>query len=452
MRLFYKQLMPFAEEDLPIATILKTLIGYYPELNELEQREQLSRIMVGIYQSWFARLYVMLQSEQGKQTLDQNEILSKLKLPDAIKAKHANKLDAYLTIGIDMVVLPPILQTVNELLGLLKKRHPNYKTLLKPKGTQVSPLVSLFSNLKSTNLTKAVELQRKLDPEVQKKSSDCTQEDLKHIKVKDKSFQMRHQFFNPEDLKREFATITDSMQHIGIVSVTTVGACLCANRIVANAALLNKSGKHPEFTLHTLSFDRYKTAINNQDWLGFADIILSSISTLKKAGADFIIIPANTPHFGIDKIKKESPLPVLSMLDIVVKKCVDLKLKRVGILGTKFTMEGGLYDLLLESKGISPVIPDKITRGMIHALIMDEIIPSQIKQCSVDAVIERLKPLDCEAMVLGCTELPEVLNEDNLNIRVLDTTHLMAEAALQYAMASKIDSACKKDDFESLSI
>jgi len=185
MRLFYQQLMPFAEIDLPIATILKTLIKYYPELSELEQREQLNSIMVGLYQSWFARLYVMLQSEQGKQTLDQNKILSKLRLPDEIKTQHASRLDAYMTLGTDMVVLPPILQTVNELLGLLKTRHPNYKTLLKPQGTQVSPLISLFSNLETPNLSGAIVLQRKLDLEVQKKSSDFAQEDLKYIRFKE---------------------------------------------------------------------------------------------------------------------------------------------------------------------------------------------------------------------------------------------------------------------------
>ncbi len=224
--------------------------------------------------------------------------------------------------------------------------------------------------------------------------------------------------------------------HIGIVGVTTVGACSCAKRIVAKAASIDKEGRHPEFTIHTLPFNKYKEAADKEDWDSFSKSILRSIRALEQAGSEFVIIPSNTPHVRIHEIQEKSPLPVLSMLDIVVDQCKKQRLKRVAVLGTQYIMESRLYDEVLEKAGISTIVPNKGLRERIHALIMDEIIPDKINQTSVNRVIKQLKLLkeDCDAMILACTELPEVLNKDNLNCSVIDTTDAMAKAALQLAV------------------
>src|SRR5689334_17676944 len=106
------------------------------------------------------------------------------------------------------------------------------------------------------------------------------------------------------------------MKHIGIVDITTVGACICANEIVSLAAKNDPSGKHPEFTLHSFSFDEYKKHVVSQDWNALALKILKSIEKLKLTGAEFIIIPSNTPHYAIKFIQEKSPLPVLNLIEI----------------------------------------------------------------------------------------------------------------------------------------
>lgn len=223
------------------------------------------------------------------------------------------------------------------------------------------------------------------------------------------------------------------MKHIGIVDITTIGACLCANTIVAKAAEQDPSGAHPEFTIHAFSFKRYIDAINQQNWDAVADIILQSIEKLKTAGAEFIVIPSNTPHFAISRIQKYSSIPVLNMLEIVADECVRREFKRVAVLGTKFTMQGNLYLNILEQRGIQQVIPPNEPCERIHNFIINEIIPSKINPKTIERVAIDMLSLPCDAIILACTELPSVYNEKNIGISVIDTTRLLACKALEYA-------------------
>lgn len=224
------------------------------------------------------------------------------------------------------------------------------------------------------------------------------------------------------------------MKHIGIVAVTMVGAATCANTIVAEAAKIDPSGKHPEISLNAFSFDRYKKLVLQQNWNELADIILESISKLEKIGADFIIIPSNTPHYGYARIHELSPLPVLNLIDITVKECIKNKYQRVAVLGTSQTMNGGLYANLLNEHNIIPVIPKEATQNLVQHLIMDEIIPSRINPASVENLKNEIQQLDCDAVILGCTELPEVYNTEILAKPAIDTTRLLAKTALDFAI------------------
>lgn len=220
------------------------------------------------------------------------------------------------------------------------------------------------------------------------------------------------------------------MKHIGIVDITTVGACICANEIVALAARSDSSGRHPEFTMHSFSFDEYKELVISQNWTALAIKILKSIEKLKLAGAEFIIIPSNTPHYGIKLIQEKSSLPVLNLIELTANECHRNGYKRVGVLGTKFTMQAGLYDTYLKERGITPVIPDENTCEKINRLIMEEIIPSKINPKNVEEVKVLIQQLDCDAVILGCTELPEVFNSQKLGRPAIDTTRLLARVAL----------------------
>lgn len=230
------------------------------------------------------------------------------------------------------------------------------------------------------------------------------------------------------------------MKHIGIVNITTVGACICANEIVAEADRIGLSGNHPEFSIHAFPFSVYKECVIKKDWEGIARIILSSIEKLRMMGAEFIIIPSNTPHYAIDKIKQESPLPVLNLIDLVAEECLKKGYAKVAILGTKATMVGGLYNHYLSSKGIKTVIPTETGCDLINELIMDHIIPLKDDRNAFATKIADviIKPIDCYAIILGCTELPDVYDAKNLGKPVIDTTRLLSQKALEFALRQEL--------------
>ncbi|CAF0713633.1 unnamed protein product [Adineta steineri] len=223
------------------------------------------------------------------------------------------------------------------------------------------------------------------------------------------------------------------MKHIGIVDITTVGACLCANEIIAQAAKLTSSKKHPEFTMHAFSYDEYYEYIHRKDWISLSNKICESIKLLEKVGADFVIIPSNTPHYSIEMIEKNSPLKVINLIEIVADECHRKGYSKVLVLGTKLTMQGGLYNKILKSRNITSITPTDDICDKIENLIRNEIIPSQINSTTVENIQNDIKKYDCDAIILGCTELPVVYNENNLEKPVVDTTRLLAHYALQFA-------------------
>lgn len=222
------------------------------------------------------------------------------------------------------------------------------------------------------------------------------------------------------------------MKHIGIVNITTAGTCLCVNELVNETIRRGLGDDHPEFTLHGFPFIKYlNTAFNDKNWQATAEIVTESINKLKKCGTDFIIIPCNTIHYCISTIQLRSPLPVLDLVDLTVKECLRRGFKKVGVLGTKLTIKDRLFNAKLEHCGITPIIPAQEICDQTQCLI-EEIIEGKVN--SIEHLIVDIKSLNCDALILGCTELPTVLNEKNLGIPVIDTTRLLAHKALDYAM------------------
>lgn len=224
------------------------------------------------------------------------------------------------------------------------------------------------------------------------------------------------------------------MKHIGIVNVTTVGACICANEIVLEANRRGLGDNHPEFTLHAFPFAMYKKLVLEKNWEEIAKLISASILKLKNAGAEFVILPVNTIHYAINEIIESSPLPVLNLIEITTKECVRRNFKKVAVLGTKQTMENGLYDARLKQNGITPIIPPEKIRDKIQYLIFNEILQGRTNSETVDNLRKDIKQLNCDAVILGCTELPEVYNEENVGVCVIDTTRLLAHKALDYSL------------------
>ena len=227
------------------------------------------------------------------------------------------------------------------------------------------------------------------------------------------------------------------MKHIGIVGVTAEGASLCYKTICEEATKLLGQYIHPEISLHNHSFSRIFEAQNKGDWKTVAALLLDSITKLHASGAEFAIIPANSVHYCFEEIREKSPIPLLSIVEITVKECKKQNYKKVGVLGTVLTMKNGLYKEPLESQGIEYIVPNQNEQSIINKIIFDEIITNKIANEGVAAminVIQALKSQSCDALILGCTEIPIIINKKNSPLPLIDTTRLLAKKALEYAL------------------
>jgi aspartate racemase len=227
------------------------------------------------------------------------------------------------------------------------------------------------------------------------------------------------------------------MQHIGIVGVSAEGAALCYRTICVEGGQFLESDAHPEVSMHTFSFAEYRRLSEREDWPGIADLMLVSAQKLASIGAGFLICPANTPHLGFPWLEPRSPLPWLHIARVVAEEAVARGFRRIGILGTRYVMEGDLYPEALQARGLECVRPDAAEREKINRFIYDELVRGV---CSPEAtafhsqVIVRLRDEGCDAVVLGCTEIPLIISEANSALPTLDSTRLLARAALRRAI------------------
>lgn len=217
---------------------------------------------------------------------------------------------------------------------------------------------------------------------------------------------------------------------IGIVDVTTVGSTLCQRRINELGGPL---GDHPEFVVHSIPFIEYRSAIISKDWKKVAELISLSIEKLSRLNVDFVIVPSITPHYAYDNFSRNSPLPVLNLIEVTAQACQEAKVRRVAILGTKSTMMGGLYKQKIESKDMMLVIPSEESCDAIDKFILEEIVPGKVNECTRLSVLKLIQAIDCDGFILGCTELPEVYSARDLCRVAIDTTQLIAEVAFKIA-------------------
>ena len=188
--------------------------------------------------------------------------------------------------------------------------------------------------------------------------------------------------------------------------------------------------------MHTPSLAEYMRCIERDDWHGVGDLMLTSSHKLASIGAEFLICPDNTIHQAMWYVEAKSPLPWLHIADIVATRAEEAKFKRVGILGTRWLVESDLYPEKLGARGIEAVRPHGEEREVLNGIIMDELVYGVFKPESVSSIqrlIRRLGKDGCDAVVLGCTELPLIVNDANSPLPTLDSTRLLARAALAFA-------------------
>jgi len=225
-------------------------------------------------------------------------------------------------------------------------------------------------------------------------------------------------------------------QHIGIVACSAEGAALCYRTICLEGAPLLGPHEHPEVSMHTHPLAAYMRCIDRDDWAGVAELMLSSAHNLAKAGADFLICPDNTIHQAMDQVIPASPLPWLHIAEVVAMEASRRKFRRLGLTGTRWLVESEVYPQKLTTRGLEYVRPTSAERTEINRIIMEELVCGIFRPEAVEYfqnVIARMKHEACDAVVLGCTEIPLIMNDENSSLPTLDSTRLLARAALRRA-------------------
>ncbi|KZD09102.1 aspartate/glutamate racemase family protein [Oceanibaculum pacificum] len=226
--------------------------------------------------------------------------------------------------------------------------------------------------------------------------------------------------------------------HIGIVGCSAEGAALCYRTLCAEGSALLGPHAHPEISMHTPSLDRYVACLERGDRAGVASLMLDSAEKLARTGADFLICPDNTIHQAFDLVAPRSPLPWLHIAETVATHAASQGYRRLGLTGTRWLVDSEVYPQRLAAHGLDWLRPSEAERDEIARIIMEELVYGRFEPSAIayfQRVMERMRRAGCDAVVLGCTEIPLIMNEGNSPLPVLDSTRLLARAALARAVA-----------------
>jgi len=226
-------------------------------------------------------------------------------------------------------------------------------------------------------------------------------------------------------------------QHIGIVGCSAEGASLCYQTICVEGAKFLGPHAHPEVSMHTPSLSDYMEHIYRDDWRGVGEVMLASAHKLAKIGANFLVCPDNTIHQTLPFIEGRSPLPWLHIAECVAEEAVQRGFRRIGITGTRWLTDSEVYPEKLSARGLQYVRPTFEERDEIARIIMEELVYGVFKPEAIGTfqrVMQRMKDEEgCDAVVLGCTEIPLIMSDANSPLPTLDSTRLLARAALRRA-------------------
>jgi len=189
--------------------------------------------------------------------------------------------------------------------------------------------------------------------------------------------------------------------------------------------------------MHTHPLAAYMECIYRDDWAGVGELMLSSAEKLAAIGAEVLICPDNTIHQALPYIAGRSPRPWLHIAEVVAEEAVARGFRKLGLTGTRYLVESEVYPEKLAARGLKLVRPAPEERLEINRIIFEELVYGVFAPEAVtcfQGVISRLKDQGCDAVVLGCTEIPLLMNDFNSALPTLDSTRLLARAALRWAV------------------
>lgn len=231
------------------------------------------------------------------------------------------------------------------------------------------------------------------------------------------------------------------MRTIGLIGGMSWESSLEYYRIINETVKGNLGLLHSaKCVLYSFDFEDVARLQHVGEWEKLTRMMIEAAQMLEKAGADFIVICANTMHKMAEDIQNRINIPILHIADATSRKILEKNIKRVGLLGTKFTMEEDFYRKRLKEKyGIDVIIPDDKGRETIHNIVYDELCLGVAKQSSkqmIKRVIENLITEGAKGIVLGCTEIPLIIKQEDVKVPVFDTTEIHAKAAVDFALNS----------------
>jgi aspartate racemase len=227
------------------------------------------------------------------------------------------------------------------------------------------------------------------------------------------------------------------VKHIGIVACSAEGAALCYQSICREALTLVGKNDHPRVTLDSIAMARWLPAFDAGDHEGVATFMLESARVLARAGADFAVCPDNSAHLAWDHVQAATPIPWLHIAAVVGEEAARRGFRRVGVLGTRYTMGGPVYSECLGKLGIEAVVPEPADFEMVDRVIFAELVDGVFTDESRRAynhAIARLRDRGCDAVALACTEIPLLVRAEESPLPTLDSTRLLARAAVVEAL------------------
>jgi aspartate racemase len=226
-------------------------------------------------------------------------------------------------------------------------------------------------------------------------------------------------------------------KHIGIVACSAEGAVLCFREIAAYSQKLMGEYMHPQMTLSSIALGEWMPAFNRGDYEGVAEFMLRETDIVANAGAELAICPDNSAHLAFNHIAARSPIPWLHIAEEVAKAAVRRGYRHAALLGTRFTMSGPLYPEMFEKHAVKISVPAAADQKIVDDIIFQELVNgifSEASRLRYNEVIDRMRTRGCDCVILGCTEIPLLVRPDDCPLPALDSTRLLARAAVDAAL------------------
>ena len=230
------------------------------------------------------------------------------------------------------------------------------------------------------------------------------------------------------------------VKHVGIVACSAEGAALCYRTIAQVSEQFLGAYDHPRITLHSIPMAAWMPAFNSGNYRGVGELMLESARVVANAGVDFAICPDNSCHLSWPYFVQQSPIPWLHIGEVVADEAQRNGWKKAALLGTRFTMNGPMYRDVFRARGMEVVPPEAEDQKIVDDAIWNELVRGNFPESSrlrYNEVIARLKQRGCDCVILGCTEIPLLVRSDDCPLPTLDSTRLLAIAAVRHAIGAK---------------